>query len=74
MTRTDLMTILACLESKEHNMKGRLDPRVPRDEQGRNLMTADELVERIDHIRSEIGLYGDLREMIVEVLRDTSKK
>jgi hypothetical protein len=55
-------------------MKGRLDPRVPRDEQGRNLMTADELVERIDHIRSEIGLYGDLREMIVEVLRDTSKK
>jgi hypothetical protein len=54
MKRKDLLTILACLESKEHNTEGRLDPRVPRDEKGRNLMTAVEMLDRIARIRMEM--------------------
>lgn len=61
--RKDLLTILACLEAKEHNAEGRLDPRVPRDEEGRNLMVASEMLNRIARIREEI-----------ESLLDSSKK
>lgn len=61
--RKDLLTILACLEAKEYNLEGRLDPRVPRDEKGRNVMDSFEMMERIRKIRAEI-----------EDLLDSSKK
>lgn len=63
MKRKDLLTILACLESKEYNTEGRLDPRVPRDEKGRNLMTVIDMLERIGRIRKDL-----------EILLETSKK
>lgn len=54
MNKEDFLTILACLESKELNVRGRLDPRVPRDEDGKSIFTVDVMLKNIERIRKEI--------------------
>lgn len=47
----DLLTILCCLETKEFALEGRLDPRVPRDLDGKSVMDAVEMTDSIEAIR-----------------------
>lgn len=55
LSKEDLLTILACLECKEYSVQGRLDPRVPRDQNNNGTMTVIEMLDRINNIRKIVN-------------------
>jgi hypothetical protein len=50
LTKEDLEIILACLDSKEYNVEGRLDPRVPVVD-GKSTMLLPDMLDRISEIK-----------------------
>lgn len=54
LSTEDLQIILSALESKEYNTQGRLDPRVPRDKNGKGIMLVTEMLDRIENIKKTI--------------------
>lgn len=53
-SKDDLYTILACLETKEYALQGRIDPRVPRDFDYKSVMDAAEMADSIEVLRKHI--------------------
>jgi hypothetical protein len=54
LSTEDLQVILSALDSKEQNTQGKLDPRVPRDKNGKSIMLVTEMLDRINDIRQKL--------------------
>lgn len=53
-SKKELLTILACLESKKYNTQDKLDSRVPMDENNKSIMTIIEMLSTIEKIKKII--------------------